>query len=146
MSINSVANQYVLDPRALACWEYYTDPKSETFGNATRSGIKAGYYDEYSEHITQAQWFCVKLRRLNMLSKAEKVLDDYLEMDDFDEIKVGKTKIKKKNPALAKIKQDTAKFLAERIGKAEGYSTRQELTGANGKELKITWENSQDTQ
>jgi len=38
-------------------------------------------------------------------------------------------------PALVKIKQDTAKFIAERVGKNEGYSTRTELTGKDGEKL-----------
>lgn len=37
-------------------------------------------------------------------------------------------------PALVKIKQDTAKFVAETLGK-NSYAKRNELTGANGKEL-----------
>lgn len=126
------ANQYLLDPRQLQCWENYINPKSETFGKITKSAIKAGYDDEYAEQISSSEWFIVKMRRLNMLSKAEKVLDEYLEMEDKEFNNEG---VEKRNPALSKIKQDTAKFVAERIGKAEGYSTRNELTGADGKDL-----------
>lgn len=131
------ANQYLLDPRQKLCWDNYVNPKSETFANATQSAIKAGYDEDYAEHVTTSEWFSVKLRRLNMLDKAEKVLNETLEMADEVQIIVDGVPldIRKREPALTKIKQDTAKFVAERLGKAEGYSTRNELTGADGKDL-----------
>lgn len=39
------------------------------------------------------------------------------------------------DPALVRIKQDTAKFIASTQGKDAGYSTRSELTGAHGSSL-----------
>ncbi len=129
------ANQYVLDPRQKLCWEFYVNPKSETFGNGLQSAIRAGYSESHADTITTETWFQDKVRRLNMLSKAEKVLDEMLEMpvetmklekngDDYDEVV-------RTEPALVKIKQDTAKFIAERVGK-DTYSNRTEMTGANG--------------
>lgn len=47
------ANQYLLDPRQIKCWEYYTNPKSETFSNAYQSAIRAGYENTTSLHITK---------------------------------------------------------------------------------------------
>jgi hypothetical protein len=130
------ANQYQLDPRQKLCWDYYIDPRSETFGNATQSAIKAGYEKATANQITTFDWFIEKRRRLNMLVKAEKVLEETLEMDDMIDIVIDGVPIgKKREPALTKIKQDTAKFLASTQGKNEGYSTRSELTGADGKEL-----------
>lgn len=120
------ANQYVLDPRQKLCWELYTNPKSETFGNAYQSAQKAGYEESTASQITTETWFLEKLRRLNLLSKAERVLDETLEMSDIEITEEG---LQKRNPALTKIKQDTAKFLAERIGKNEGYSTKTEIEG-----------------
>lgn len=123
------ANQYHLDPRQKLCWEYYINPKSETFGNAYQSALKAGYEETYCTQITVTEWFLEKVRRLNMLSKAEKVLDETLEMDDTTEVTVDgvPTGVKKREPAITKIKQDTAKFIAERLGKAEGYNTKTEM-------------------
>ena len=118
------ANQYMLDPRQKLCWESYIDPKSETFGNAYRSAIKAGYAETSAVCITAEPWFQEKTRRLNMLSKAEKVLDEMLDL-------------KSKNPSVLKVKQDTAKFIAERRGKDEGYSHRTELTGKDGAPIPI---------
>lgn len=127
------ANQYLYDPRQKLCWEYYVDPRSETFGVARRSAMKAGYTVGTANQITTEQWFIEKLRRLSMLSKAEKVLEETLVMDVKVPIIVdGETVGEKIDPALAKIKQDTAKFVASTQGKDQGYSTRSEITGING--------------
>ena len=111
------ANQYNSDPRQLLCWELYANPKSESFGNAFQSAIKAGYEEATAGQITTYDWFLDKRRRLNMLSKAEKVLDKTLEQEKD-----------------MKLAQDTAKFIASRLGK-KYYSERTELTGADGTAL-----------
>lgn len=130
------ANQYQMDPRQKLCWELYINPKSETFGNALQSAFKAGYTEGTSNQITTEQWFIDKLRRLNMLSKAEKVLDEMLEMPVEVQKVEGeggeKRTFVKTEPALVKIKQDTAKFISERQGKHEGWSQRTELSGPDG--------------
>lgn len=127
------ANQYQMDPRQKLCWDYFIDPTSETFSSAYASAQKAGYTEGTASQITTEDWFKEKLRTLNMLDKAERVLNDMLEMS-VETITEGDNPIVKTEPALIKIKQDTAKFIAERVGKAR-YSTRTELTGADGKDL-----------
>lgn len=122
------ANQYISDPRQLACWKFYTDPKSETFGNATQSAIRAGYTETTADHITLEAWFVGKLRRLQLLDKAEKVLEETLDLDTLDEEG-------KKDKGLHALKLDAAKFIAKTQGKNEGYSERQELTGKDGSPL-----------
>ena len=114
------ANQFQLDPRQNKCWEYYVSPKSKTFGNALQSAMKAGYEENYAKTITVTEWFLEKVRRLNLLGKAEKVLDETLELNAKDD--EGKI-----DPALHRLKLDAGKFVAERLGKLEGYSTRQEI-------------------
>lgn len=141
------ANQYLLDPRQKLCWDSYVNPKSETFGNAYRSAVKAGYQDATAKHITKELWFLEKTRRLQLLGKAEKVLEEMLDMpvnkieieagnyeNEDGEIETSK-QVLTTDPALVRIKQDTAKFIASTQGKNEGYSTRVENTGADGKEL-----------
>ncbi len=118
------ANQYFLDPRQKLCWDLYINPKSETFGNGMQSAIKAGYEEAYANQITTTEWFKEKTRRLNMLSKAEKVLDTTLELQSINE--EGKV-----DTALLRTQTDVAKFIAERLGK-EHYSNRTELTGKDG--------------
>lgn len=128
------ANQYQLDPRQKLCWDSYINPRSETFGNAYQSAIKAGYEKGTAEQITGFKWFVEKTRRLNLLNKAEKVLEEMIDMSTINTVERGDELIVKTDPALTKIKQDTAKFLAERLGK-ENYSSRSELTGPDGSNL-----------
>lgn len=111
------ANQYQLDPRQLKCWEFYINPQSETFGNGTQSAIKAGYEPDYADQITTVEWFKGKVRRLNMLSKAEKVLDetlDYIAINEEGKVDTG----------IGRLKLDAAKVIATTLGKDEGYSTK----------------------
>lgn len=122
------ANQYNLDPRQKLCWDFYVNPKSETFGNALQSALKAGYEESYSRTITDTEWFCEKVRRLNMLSKAEKVLDRTLDLPAVDE--EGKVDV-----ALLRVQTDVSKHLTSTLGKNEGYSTRIENTGKDGNDL-----------
>ncbi len=115
------SNQYQLDPRQKLCWESYINPKSKTFGNGTQSAIKAGYEPDYADQITTIEWFKGKLRRLNMLSKGEKVLDETLDYDPRD-IETGKVDV-----GVARIKLDAAKHVTSTLGKNEGYSTKSEV-------------------
>ena len=124
------ANQYQLDPRQNLCWNLYINPTSETFGNGTQSAIKAGYEPDYADQITTVDWFKGKVRRLNMLSKGEKVLDETL---DYIAIN-GEGKV---DPSIARIKLDAAKVVVTTLGKDEGYSTRVEQTGKDGGAIQV---------
>lgn len=130
------ANQYQLDPRQKLCWDLYVNPRSETFGNAYQSAIKAGYKPKTAKCITVETWFMEKTRRLNLLNKAEDVLEECLDMptESYTSDITGEKEAIITSPALIKIKQDTAKFVAERIGK-EFYSSRTELTDKDGEKL-----------
>ena len=114
------SNQYQLDPRQKFCWDYYINPKSETFGNATQSAIKAGYEPAYADQITTVNWFVGKVRRLNLLNNAERNLDKILDLPLKDK---------------ANLVLDASKFVAKTLGKDDGYSERSELTGKDGKDL-----------
>ena len=141
------ANQYLVDPRQLLCWEYYTDPQSDTFSNALQSALKAGYKKATANQITTFEWFVEKCRRMNLLGKAETVMDETLDtphivdaMGAFGPVidpETGKP-YQKVSTGILKIKTDVAKFVAETQGKAEGYSKRSELTGPNGSDLPST--------
>jgi len=124
------ANQYLLDPRQKECWDLYVNPKSETFGNATQSAIKAGYEPDYADQITTAEWFKGKIRRLNLLDKAERNLDKILDLPLEDK---------------ANIVLDASKFIAKTLGKDEGYSDRSELTGKDGKDITLLSEEQINT-
>lgn len=125
------ANQFFLDPRQKLCWDNYVNPKSETFGNGLQSAVKAGYEPDYANQITTTEWFKEKVRRMNLLGKAEKVLDRHLELpEQYDN--EGKL-----DSSIERIKLDAAKFVASTQGKNVGYSTRTELTGENGESLMV---------
>lgn len=143
------ANQYLLDPRQLLCWNAYIDPKSPTFSNALQSALSAGYPESTSRQITTEHWWCEKVRRLGMLSKAERNLEEALDlplktqaMGPFGplfemiqkkvKLKNGKTKMRNVkgepimtyNLGLANLRTSTAEFVAERVGKAR-YSRKE---------------------
>lgn len=123
------ANQFQLDPRQKLCWENYVNPQSSTFGNGYQSAIKAGYSEGYSQSITDERWFTEKRRRLNMLEKAEKVLDKTLTYEPVDE--KGEIKVD-----LLRVQTDVAKHLTKTLGK-EAYSEKTEVehSGTVG----VTW-------
>ena len=135
------ANGYTSDPREQICWDNYVKSITEFGkGNAYQAAIDAGYEMDTARNITINEWFKERLRKLKrkeIFSKAEKVLDECLEMPThIEKIQNNKT-IVLTDPALIRIKQDTAKFVAERLGKKDGYSTRTELTGEDGEKIKI---------
>lgn len=135
------ANQYREDPRQRLCWEFYINPKSETFGNAYRSAVKAGYSPKSAGLVTAENWFKRKYKNTERVHKAEKVLDEILEMsgktfklqgsgDDAELVEII-------DAGLLRIKQDTAKFYLERIARRK-YSPRQEITGKGGEPIKYS--------
>lgn len=138
----------LLDPRQKLFWDKYVDPESPTFNNIRQSAIAAGYAETTADKVSETEWFQGRLRRLNMRTKGEKVLDEMLDIP----VQTVKTKFEKSydhitdefrtvevtsvvtDPSMVKIKQDTAKFVVERLGK-DDWSTRQEVTGAGGEAL-----------
>ena len=85
----------------------YTNPKSETFGNALQSGLKAGYSQEYSESITYQlpEWLSENIGDMKLLNKAEKVLNKTLDLEAVDD--EGKV-----DNGLLAIQNKTAQFVA----------------------------------
>ena len=98
-------------------------PKLETFSDAKASAIKAGYGPAYAAEIKLTSWFKGRERRLRMRDKGEEVLEEMLNMPVLVTTYTGlghdKTPVVVTEPALVRIKQDTAKFAAERLGKDE---------------------------
>ncbi len=121
-----------LDPRQADCWERYINPESPTFADAKASAIAAGYGATYALEIKLCSWFKGKERRLRMKDKGEIVLEDMLDMPVLVQVysKTGEPYLVT-DATLVKIKQDTAKFSVERLGK-DDWSSRQELSGADG--------------
>lgn len=109
-----------LTPKQILFLSSYLSPASKTFSNAKQSAIEAGYAEDYADNIMAKlpDWMVDNVgKKKGMLVKAEQVLYDVLGEDD------------------RRIAVDSAKFIASRLGKNDGYSERQELTGANGTAL-----------
>lgn len=125
------ANQFRTDPRQQLCWSYYVKPGSETFANAYASAIRAGYEETTASQITTVDWFLDRMRKLNIVKKAENALEETIGYDPKnDEGKI--------DPAIARIRLDAAKFAASTLGKDVtdlSYTTRTELSGPQGEDL-----------
>jgi len=108
--------------------QFYLSPTSHTFCNVYQSGIRAGYSEQYSANITvqKPKWWVeltdsADFKRAKMLQIAEDNLLETVASDSDDR-------------EDKKIKHDATKFITERLGK-DKYSTRQEVTGADGRRL-----------
>lgn len=129
-------SERLLTPQQELFLANYTNPKSPTFSNALQSALKAGYAQQYAENITDLMpdWLWENIGDTKRLIKAEKVLDEMLDLDAQDS-------------AEKKIKQDTAKFVAERLGKHK-YSTKNETDITSGGEkinkIEINYHDSAD--
>lgn len=114
-----------LDPRQKLCWNYYMDQTNDTFSNAYRSAVKAGFSHYYARTISTRPWFRDKMRRGHLLTKSEKVTDAILELEATDEN--GKVKAD-----VLRVKADVAKHIQKTLGKDDGYSERTEVAGGGG--------------
>ena len=101
-----------LTPQQQQFKEYYLNPSSETFGNAKRSALKAGYSENYSNNLTGqgSEWIDGLIRDYKMLAAAEAALAEALDH-------VGEDAQHKK------IKVDVAKFVAKGMAK-DKYSDK----------------------
>lgn len=128
------ANGVTSDPREQLCWDIYITKLTDGKENAYESAIEAGYSHDHARNITLQGWFkerLAKLKRRDILSKAEKVLDKTLSYEVEEETDSG-VRIK---TDLLRIQTDVAKHVTTTLGKDEGYSTRIEQTGKDGKDL-----------
>jgi len=111
----------ILTPQQEQFLYNYTNPKSDTFGNAYRSALKAGYSEEYSQNITGLLplWLSEHIGDHRLVDKALKNLETTLSDDE--------------NKPL---KWDATKFTLSRLNKKK-FSERQELTDGDGKPLSV---------
>ena len=122
------ATRKAMNVKAEMFAQVFLNPTSKTFMNVLQSALRAGYSETYAENISvqRPKWWIeltetADYRRAQMLAIAEKNLLDTVAStsDDRDD---------------RKIKHDATKFVSERLGK-QHYSTRQEITGADGRRL-----------
>jgi hypothetical protein len=128
----NMANQdKVLSPQQEKFLFNYTNPKSPFFSNAKQSALDAGYKETYADNITDAMpdWLLENIGDMKRLRKAEKNLDEVQNIEIYN--KEGLP-----DPQLIDKRTKVDMFLAERLDKSK-YSTRNELTGKDGKEFEI---------
>lgn len=127
------ANGTTSDPREQKMWDIYITNIANGVENAYKAAVEAGYSKDHAENITIQGWFKerkAKLRRKDMLSKAERNLDKVLDFEMMtDEGKV--------NTQVASLVIGVSTTVASTLGKEEGYSTRQEMTGKDGKDFEV---------
>lgn len=114
------ANGTTSDPREQVAWDLYIE---NGLNNAYEAGIKAGYSIDSARNITTRDWFkerLGRLRRKDMLSKAEKKLDKTLEYEVED--KDGNIKVD-----LLRVQVDVAKHVTEKLGEDEGYKNEKTI-------------------
>lgn len=101
--------------------KYYLDPKSETWGNAKQSALRAGYSEEYAENITHLmpEWLSDAIGDSRLITTALNNL--VFTLNDGD------------NRAL---QWDATKFTLKGL-KKDKFSERSELTGKDGTPLKV---------
>ncbi len=124
------ANGTTSDPREQVMWDIYVAKMAKGIENAYESAVEAGYEDATARQITVRSWFIErksKLRRKDMLSKAERNLDKVL---DFDML----TEEGKVNTPVASLVTQVSTTVVKTLGK-EDYSERIEQTGKDGKDL-----------
>lgn len=100
-----------LDPRQIKFLELYLDPKSETYANAYKSAVKAGFSDKYADSITikNLKWLEENVGDIQLVQKALKNLKELLD--------------EKKDK---RIKADITKFVLERLNKKK-FSPKTEV-------------------
>jgi len=132
------ANGTTSDPREQIAWDIYVANLSKGIDNAYAAAIEAKYSEDSARNVTMRDWFKArlgKLKRKEMLSKAERNLDKTLDL-----VTINKEGLE--DPQLLKIKVDVSKTIVSTLGKDEGYSTRNELTAKDGKDLKISFDSA----
>ena len=121
------------DPRVTAFKRAYMDATNpKTFCNIRQSALIAGYSEQYAENISgrkrPPKWW------LEFRDSQEALRAEMLKMSEQHFYKVLQTPDDTNDGDRYKLKQRTAEFVSERVGK-EVYSTRQEVTGADGRRL-----------
>lgn len=119
--IEKTMQDRILTPQQENFLYNYTNPKSETFGNAYKSALKAEYSEEYSQNLTGQLplWLSEHISDHRLVDKALKNLENTLNDDE--------------NKPL---KWDATKFTLSRLNKKK-FSERQELTDGDGKPLSV---------
>lgn len=78
--------------------EYWVNPQSDTFGNASKSGVKAGFSNSYSLNLTHLapKWLSENIEKLNLYDEHIKqgIYDIALNTDSTNSRSPNDTKLK----------------------------------------------------
>lgn len=127
--------EYIVDPRQQMCWDNYVKTVIAGQPDIKNSAIKAGYTENSAAVMGQAKWFMdkkKKLKRVGMLTKAEKNLNDILNMPFQIKRQVRGKEVMEVDTDVLRIVVDVSKTIVKSLGKDEGYSDRSEVTGKGG--------------
>lgn len=125
----------IIDPRQQGTWNHYMATVIAGSPNARAAAVKAGYSENYAEHITVQKWFIDrknKLKRSDMLSLAEKNLKDVLKLPYTKKRMEKKVEVLEIDTDVLRIIIDVSKATVKALGKDEGWSERSEVTGKGG--------------
>lgn len=115
-----------LDPRQALTLSYYTNPKSETFGDLKNSCIRAGFSASYGDSITgkTVKWLSQNVvDDVKRIMQAEKNLDRYISLKN--------DKLETKNDIeKAKLQIDVSKFVLKTRARSK-YSEDKEIETPN---------------
>lgn len=133
------ANQWIPDPRRDVCWDIFLRSWMNGVPNAKQAALDAGYSETTSSNISSQTWFkdkFARLKRKDMLSKAERNLDKILDLDysKLDELTGERTAI---DIDKLKIVADISKMTATTLGKDEGYSSKSTIDQKVSGEVQI---------
>lgn len=129
------------DPRSELAWEFYVKSWREGKPNAKQAGLNAGYAYNTAVNLSNFKWFKDKkdkLRRSNMLTKAERNISRMLNLD-YSRIKVlpDGTEEETIDRDVLRVVADVSKTIVTTLGKDMGYSTKTEIDGKMGGEINI---------
>lgn len=125
----------LVDPRQEICWKYYVESFVAGNPNISSSAVKAGFGEAYALKIGQMKWFkdkVKKLKRSNLLTLAERNLEDILNMSYTTRKMKDGEMYEEIDTDVLRIVLDTSKTVVKSLGKDEGYSERSEVTGKGG--------------
>ena len=123
------ANSTLPDPRQEMLWKFYLDGLAKGRPNAMKAALDAGYAATTAHQITNLKWFKErksKLGRRSMKSKAERNLRAMLKLGWTDIKLVDGVEKEEVNTDKLKVVKDVSIFIAETLGKEDGYSKKVE--------------------
>lgn len=130
----------VPDVRSIQCWENYVEGLMQGRPNAYKAAVDAGYSPKTAININRFGWFKKKkekLLRSTMMTKAEENLSKIINMK-YSKMKIidgEETEVIDKD--VLRVVADMSKLLVTTLGKDVGYSSKTEITGKVGGDIKI---------